>query len=229
MGVAIHRQAGLRIAALSAPGIGVGWSPIAERVGPIDSVSVNEIWMEGPEQRELLRWISRMMGEQEMSLSVPGLGRRDMPASRCEATNEHDIGPREGIVGRRQDAAETEGTGEYPVYEVVRHRPAPSEPDLGLLALREQGLRQVELRLREPPTRGFRKERATEVCQGYVGFIEIHVTGASLAESTTLVIPNELTDLGETTDSWCRHYLEHGVATAEIARQLKIERRTVKN
>ena len=52
------------------------WSPITERVDPIDSVSVNGIWMKGPEQRELLRWISRMMGEQEMSLSVPDFGRR---------------------------------------------------------------------------------------------------------------------------------------------------------
>ena len=42
-----------------------------------------------------------------------------------------------------------EGTGECPVYEVVRHGPAPSEPDLWLLALREQDLKQVELHLRE--------------------------------------------------------------------------------
>ena len=91
--------------------------------------------MEGPEQRELLRWISRMMGEQETSLSVPDLGQLDIPAARERATNEHDIGPREGIVGRRQDAAETEGTGECLVYEVVRHGPAPSEPDLRLLDL----------------------------------------------------------------------------------------------
>ena len=82
-------------------GISVAWSPIAERVDPVDSVSVNGIWMEGPEQRELLRWISRMMGEQEASLSVPDLGRRDMPASRCQAPYEHDIGPREGIEDRR--------------------------------------------------------------------------------------------------------------------------------
>ena len=146
--------------------ISVVWSPIAERVDAIDSVSVNGIWMEGPEQRELLRWISRMMGEQETAQSVPVLGRRNVPASRCRATNEQDIGPRGGIDGRRQDAAETEGTGGCPVYEVVRHGPAPSEADLGLLALREQDLKQVELRLREHPPRDFRKEKATEVYQG---------------------------------------------------------------
>ena len=190
------------MAALSAPGIGVVWSPIAERVDPIDSVSVNGIWMEGPEERELLRWISRMTGEQETALSVPDLGRRDMHASRCQAPYEHDIGPREGIDGRRLDAAETEWTGECPVYEVVRHGPAPSEPDLRLLALREQDLKQVELRLREHPPRDFRRERATEVHQSYVGFIEIHVMGASLAESTTLVIPDDLTELGLGTAFW---------------------------
>ena len=122
--------------------------------------------MEGPEQRELLRWISRMMGEQETLLSVPDLGRRDMPASRGRATYEHDIGPREGIDGRRLDAAETEWTGEYPVYDVFRHGPAPSEPELRLLALREQDLKQVELRLREHPPRDFQREKETEVYQG---------------------------------------------------------------
>ena len=119
-----------------------------------------------------------------------------MPASRCQATYEHDIGPREGIDGGRQDAAETEETGEYPAYEVVRLGPAPSEPDLRLLTLREQDLKQVELRLREHPPRDFRKEKATEVYQGYVGLIEIRVMGASLAKSTTLAIPDDLTELG---------------------------------
>lgn len=149
-------------------GIAVVWSPIAERGDPIDSVAVNRIWMEGPEQRELLHWISRMMGEPETSLSVADLGRRDILASRHQATYEPEIGLREGIDGGRQDAAETEGTGEYLVCEVVRHGPAPSEPDLRLLALREQELKHVKLRLLEHRPRDFRTERATEVYQGYV-------------------------------------------------------------
>lgn len=49
----MQRRSGLRVAALTAPGVGVVWSPIAERVDPIDRVSVNGIWMEGSEQREL--------------------------------------------------------------------------------------------------------------------------------------------------------------------------------
>ena len=196
----IHRQLGLRIGALSAPGIGVVWSPIAERVDPIDRVSVNGIWMEGSEQRELLRWISRMMGEQETSQSVPDLSRRDMPASLPEAPYEPDTGSLEGIDRGRQDAAETERTGEYPAPEVVRHSPTPSEPDLTVSAVQEQDLKEAELHLREHPPRDFRKEKETEVYQDYVGFIEIHVIGASLAESTTLAIPDELTELGLETD-----------------------------
>ena len=133
------------------------WSPIEERVDRIDSVSVNGIWMEGPEQRELLGWISRMMGEQEMSLSGPDLGRRDLPASRGRATYEHDIGLRGGIGGRSGMRPRLRGPGECPVYEVVRHGPASSEPDLRLLALREQDLKQVELHLREHPPRDFRR------------------------------------------------------------------------
>ena len=196
----IHRQTGLRIGALSAPGIGVVWSPIAERVDPIDRVSVNGIWMEGPEQRELLRWISRMMGEQETSQSVRDLDRRDMPASLPEAPYEPDIGPLEGIDRGRQDATETEGTEEYLVHEVVGDSPAPSEPDLTVSAVQDQDLKEAELHLREHPPRDFQKEKETEVYQDYVGFIEIHVIGASLAESTTLAIPNELTELGLETD-----------------------------
>ena len=92
-GATIVGRTGLRIAALSAPGIGVVWSPIAERVDPIDSVSVNGIWMEGPEQRELLSWISRMMGKPETSLSVPELGQREVPAFRPRATCEPDVDP----------------------------------------------------------------------------------------------------------------------------------------
>lgn len=113
----------------------------------MNSASVYGIWMQGSEQRELLSWISRMMGEHETSQSVPDLGRRETLVSRLQATYEHEIGLREGIDGGRQDAAETEGTGECLVYEVVRHGPAPSEPDLRLLALREQELKQVKLRL----------------------------------------------------------------------------------
>ena len=196
----IHRHTGLRIAALSAPGIGVVWSPIAERVDPIDRVSVNGIWMEGPEQGEFLSWIRRMMGEPETSQSVPDLGRRDIPASRPEATYEPDIGSHEGIDLERQDATAKEEAGELPVSEVVHQSPAPIEPELPVLDLREQDLKQVELHLREHPPRDFRKEKETEVYQDYVGFVEIHVTGAGLSKATTLAIPDELTELGLGTD-----------------------------
>ena len=196
----IHRQTGLRIGAFSAPSIGVVWSPIAERVDPIDRVSVNGIWMEGPEQRELLSWISRMMGERETSPSVPDLGRRDIPASPHQATYEADIGSHEDIKRGMQDATETEGTGVYLSPEVVHPGPAPIEPDLRLIDLREQDLKQVESHLREHPPREFWKEKATEVYQDYVGFIEIHVTGATLDKATTLAIPDELTELGLGTD-----------------------------
>ena len=80
-GATIQCRAGLRVAALTAPGIGVVWSPIAERVDPIERVSVNGIWMEGREQRELLRWISRMMGEQATLQSAPDRDQQGHPRS----------------------------------------------------------------------------------------------------------------------------------------------------
>ncbi len=156
--------------------------------------------MEGPEQCELLCWISRMMGEPETSLSVPDLGRWDIPASRPQATYDPDIGPHEDIDLGKQDASTTEETGKYPVSEVGHHGPDPTEPDLTVHDLSEQDLRQAESHLREHPPREFRKEKETEVYQDYVGFIEIHVTGAGLSKATTLAIPDELTELGLETD-----------------------------
>ena len=52
----IQHLSGLRVAAITMPGIGAVWSPIAERVDPIERVSVNGIWMEGDELCELRRW-----------------------------------------------------------------------------------------------------------------------------------------------------------------------------
>ena len=128
-----------------------------------------------------------MMGEQATSLPVPDLGRRETPASRLQATYEHDICSHECIDVGRQDAADPERTREHSVYEVVHYGPAPSKPDLRLLALREQDLKQVELHLRGHPPRDFRKESATEVYQDYVGFIEIYVTGESLASTVSTI------------------------------------------
>ena len=60
----------------------------------------------------------------------------------------------------------------------------------------------MELRLRGHPPRDFRKEQVPEVYQDFVGFIEIHVTGASLAESTIVGIPDDLTELELGTAFW---------------------------
>ena len=195
-GATIQRRAGLRVAALTAPGIGVVWSPIAERVDPIERVSVNGIWMEGREQRELLRWISRMMGEQATLQSAPDRDQQDIPAPCPQATYERDIAPDKAIDLEKPSATVKDGTAEHPAVEVVHHGPALVEPDVHVLDLHEENLKQVETHLREHPPRDFQKEKEAEVYQGYVGFIEIHVTGSSLSTATTLAIPKELTELG---------------------------------
>lgn len=140
------------------------------------------------------------MDEPETSLSVPELGQREIPAFRPQATCEPDVDPSEGIDCGKQDAIAKEEAGEYPVSEVVHHGPAPIEPDLTVLGVQERDLEQVELHLREDLPRDFRREKESEVHQDYVGFIEIHVTGAGLSKATTLAIPDELTKLGLGTD-----------------------------
>ena len=200
-GAMLHHRQGIRVAALTAPGLGVVWSPIAERVDPIDDVSVNGVWMEGSEQRELLQWIGRMMGEQ--TTSAPGqaphpqntlaLGSqvRSMPSPAVEVLTLLEM-PHGGVeASTKKDPSDSEGQPELP---------APGEPKVEISKPSEEKLRRIERNLREHPPRNFKKEKSTEVYQGYVGFIEIHVTGASLANSTTLAIPEELTELGLETD-----------------------------
>lgn len=159
-GASIQHRAGLRVAALTAPGIAVVWSPIAERVDSMDRVSVNGIWMEGAEQLELQSWMNRNTGE------------RAMPQSE----------PVEILSGSAERG------------------PVPVEPQVHLIEVDDEKAEQVETHLQEHPPRDFKQEKETEVYQGYVGFIEIHVTGASLAQATTLAIPKELTELGLQTD-----------------------------
>ena len=168
----IQYRAGLRIAALTAPGIAVIWSPIATRVDLMEHVSVNGIWMEGVEQRELLCWMSRMMEKQVAPQSVSGLDCNESSNALNRQTSEDSFS---GTVGQ----------------EFI-----PVEPAVKLVEVDNEKIKRVEANLREHPPRDFKEERQTEVYQGYVGFIEIHVTGASLSGSTTLAIPKELTELG---------------------------------
>ncbi|MYK32590.1 MAG: hypothetical protein F4051_13010 [Boseongicola sp. SB0670_bin_30] len=187
-GANIQHRDGLRIAAFTAPGIGVVWSPIAERVDPIDRISVNGIWMEGPELRELRRWMGRMMGVQGPEQSATQDPSSDTAQS---AGLEQGAIPREeASVGTNQHA--TGGSWS----ETVDQRLVPAEPEAHLRAVNERKIKEVENHLEEHPPRDFKEEKEAEVYQGYVGFVEIHVTGASLSGVTTLAIPKELTELG---------------------------------
>ena len=200
-GAMLHRRHGLRVAALTAPGLGVVWSPIAQRVDPIDRVSVNGIWMEGSEQRELQQWIGRMMGDQAPSEPTRGPEPQHTPALGAQAGSTSSV-----ALDQLARLEQTQGTVEALMEEEpsppepVPELPAPDEPKVEVSHLEEEQLEQVESHLREHPPRDFQKEKATEVYQGYVGFIEIHVTGASLASATTMAIPKDLTELGLETD-----------------------------
>lgn len=171
-GVRIQRPHGLRIAALACPGIAVVWSPIAERVDSVDRVAINGVWMEGSERDALRRWMSRAMGEQGTD------------------TVNDDVLDLETHATRRVDEMPLQSADES-------HDDAPpNEPNVNVTDLDTESLEEVEAYLAEHPPRDFRRERATEVYQGYVGFIEMHVQGAWLAEKTSLTIPEELTEVG---------------------------------
>ncbi len=197
---AIQHRAGLRIAAFTAPGIGAVWSPIAERVDPIERVSVNGIWMEKGELGELRRWMGRMMGNQGPELSASQDERSDSSQSGAKKTPDPVVPAQEAIEQDDPGALATHGVTDEPSPEAVDQRLVPAEPKVQLRAVDEEMIKKVETHLREHPPRDFKEEKQTEVYQGYVGFIEIHVTGASLSGATTLAIPKELTELGLETD-----------------------------
>ena len=187
-GAYIQHRDGLRIAAFTAPGTGVVWSPIAERVDPIDRVSVNGIWMEGAELHALRRWMNRMMGMQGPEESATHGAGSDTPHSAHLAQGSID---EEEVSARTNQRATGESSS-----EAVDQRHVPAEPEAHLRTIDERTIEKVETHLKEHPPRDFKEEKQTEVYQGYVGFVEIHVTGASLSGATTLAVPKELTELG---------------------------------
>ena len=199
-GTTIQHRAGLRVAAITAPGIGAVWSPIAERVDPIERVSVNGIWMEGVELGELRRWMGRMMGNQGPELSVSQDERSDTSQLGTKKTPDPVVLAQEAIEKNESSAFANQGRTEDSSSEAPDQRLVPSEPRVQLRAVDEKTIKEVETHLQQHPPRDFKEEKQTEVYQGYVGFIEIHVTGASLSGTTTLAIPKELTELGLETD-----------------------------
>ncbi len=197
-GIYTRHRAGLRVAAFTAPGIGAVWSPVAERVDPMENVSVNGICMEGPELRELQCWMERMMGEQapEQPASQDEHSRTCLSATK--ATN-HSSAPGEEVVNQDDPSPVVlpELTDDS---EVVEESLAPAEPEVKLSAVNDEKIKKVETHLKEHPPRDFKKEKQTEIYQGYVGFVEIQVEGGGLSGATTLAIPKELTELGLATD-----------------------------
>ena len=199
-GSTIQHRAGLRIAAFTAPGIGAVWSPIAERIDPIEHVSVNGIWMEGVELGELRRWMGRMMGKQEPGQSVSTGERSDISQSGTEKTLDSIVLAQEAIEKDEASAITNQGVIDKSLSEAIDQRFVPAEPKVQLHTVDENTIKKVEAHLQEHPPRDFKEEKQTEVYQGYVGFIEIHVTGSSLSGTTTLAIPKELTELSLDTD-----------------------------
>ena len=60
----------------------------------------------------------------------------------------------------------------------------------------EEEIKVAEKNLVEHPPRDFKDEKKLEVYSAYIGFIEIQLTGSSLAKSTTLSIPKEYIEIG---------------------------------
>ncbi len=156
--------------------------------------------MEGVELGELQRWMGRMMGEQGQERSASQDERLDTSQSGAKKTHDLIVLAREAIDRDESSAIANQGVTDGSLSETVDQRLVPAEPKVQLRTVDEEKIKEVETHLQEHPPRDFKEEKQTEVYRGYVGFIEIHVTGASLSGTATLAIPKELIELGLETD-----------------------------
>ena len=186
-GVITNENPGLRMVAMTAPNFGVIWSPNARRIDPMERVSVNGIFLEGQERLKLQELVCKLMGENQKTASQVA---NDEERKEAAATEEVSL----KVI---RQANETDREAKPQPDEIDKEViPAPDEPEMNVRPVSEQKVKEVEKDLREHPPRNFDKEKILEVYQGYIGFVEIHVIGATLSESTTLAIPKELTELG---------------------------------
>ena len=195
-GANIMHGVGIRIAAFYAPGIGVVWTPIAERVDTISSVSVNGLQMEESELPEFRSLMLRFMNNSASEQKVP---------------QRSFYGRHRSVVEQKSGSIEfeSETTDDQESSTIANHiatsklSPTPdiqdsvlAEPKVKLNKVLDEKIKEAEANLQDHPPRDFKQEKQTEVYQSYVGFIEIHVIGASLSKATTLAIPNYLTEVG---------------------------------
>ncbi|MCY4265589.1 MAG: hypothetical protein OXE78_12150 [Gammaproteobacteria bacterium] len=176
----VQNLTGLRLAVLIAPDVGVVWSPIADSVDPREQVSVNGIWMEGEERRELLCCMSRIIGKKQSLLGAVSTDYElishghNYPVNNSEATVSEN--PKTRNYEEQQDSN-------------------PSEPDVQVSDINEESI-DSELDKLNNTLKELEEENKTEKFRRHIGFIEIHVTGASLSKQTTVSVPKELIELG---------------------------------
>ncbi len=137
-----------------------------------------------------------MMGEQGPEQSASQGERSDTSQSGTNKGYDPIVLAQEAIDQDEPSVIANQGVTDESSSEAVDKRLVPAEPNVQLHAVDEEKIKEVETHLQEHPPRDFTEEKQTEVYQGYVGFIEIHVTGASLSGTTTLTIPQEPTELG---------------------------------
>ena len=187
---------GLRLAAFSAPGIGVVWSPIAKCVDPIGSVELNGIWMDEIELPAFWKWMGRIIGKTEsVDIGSKNLWPEVQPTDDKKLSDSIECVQQSFLDVSEMSSTNQRCAGKS-MSETVDQSLVPCEPTVELNNIETGALESVETQLQEHPPRNFKEEKYTEVYQSYVGFIEMRVTGASLSNATTLAIPKELTELG---------------------------------
>jgi len=146
----------------------VVWTPIAERVDSIDRVTFNGFLFEQDEEMEEFQY--RIQQIMQMSPSQSD----ENHSYNSEISKEHY----------------------YPQFDSSYDHPMENNKKLKVVDVTEEAIEEVEKNLVEHPPRNYKEEKELEVYSSYLGFIEIQLTGSSLAKSTTLSIPKELTEIG---------------------------------
>lgn len=104
----------------------------------------------------------------------------------------------ERILGQREQPSRNEAN---PPDGACEHPPGPGAGDACELSARSDTITEAEVAraeqaIKEHPPRDYAKEREITVYTAFVGYIELRLTGASLATGVRLRIPKELVERG---------------------------------
>ncbi|MCY4050871.1 MAG: hypothetical protein OXF60_05190 [Gammaproteobacteria bacterium] len=181
--------------------------PIAESVDSIEQVSQNGILFDGRSIQTLIEFICELMSLDSKSLSlkdsVGDLDTGSDPNNSYDGQNKDRKANKEDLdkpsQGKRSEDQSFEGdteNGKNKHRDTNSNDPNAQSEDKPVEDVKEKDIEDVEEDLRNHPPRNISQEKILTVYNGYVGYIEIKMSGTNLENKINLNIPKEIIEIG---------------------------------